>query len=302
MTDQGVTVVIPTLNRGHYLTDCLEDLVAQRHRPLEILVVDQSAAESADVAGLVARHAPRIAHHRVDFRGLPRARNYGWRNATHEAIIFVDDDTRCGPGFVTEHLRALRLPGVGLVAGGIDEAGRAADTRRRAGVYRRWTATPLRGFGSTGEYDADHAAGCNFSAWRWALAGAGGVDESLGLGAALYEETDLCLRVKRSGARVYFNGRARLTHLVAAGGGCRVDRVVDYVRALAHNRGVMIRRHGRWYHAPVALARLAALVASYARYYREPGALTAGLTASFGGLRDGTRPPLCTEPGGEVGV
>ena len=289
-----MTVVVPTLNRGGVLRDCLADLVVQRHRPLEVLVVDQSETLGEDVAELIARHADVITYRRVAFRGLPLARNYGWQRARHEAIVFVDDDIRCGPVLASEHLRALDLPGVGLVAGGIDTPGRAADLRSRPGAYRRWTASPLRGFAATGEGDADHAAGCNFSAWRPALAAAGGLDEALGRGAALYEETDLCLRVRRAGFRVYFNGQARLTHLVAPGGGCRVDGVADYVRALAHNRGVMIRRHGRWFHAPVALGRLAALGLAYARHYHVPRALGGCVAGGLRGLRAGGRPPSCT--------
>lgn len=294
MTDPGVTVVVATLNRGGFLADCLRDLAAQRHRPLEVLVVDQSPDVGEEIDRLADRHPGLIAHHRVPFRGLPRARNYGWQNAAHDAIVFVDDDIRCGPDFVSEHIRALRRPGVGVVGGGIDEPNRAADRLRRPGVYRRWTATPLRGFGAEGGGEADHAAGCNFSAWRRALVAAGGFDEGLCAGAALYEETDLCLRVRRAGFRVAFHGDARLTHLIAARGGCRVEQIRDYVRALAHNRGVMIRRHGRWFHAPTALGRLAGLGLSYARHYRAPGALAACLAGGWSGLRDGADPPICT--------
>ncbi|WZP00185.1 glycosyltransferase [Isosphaeraceae bacterium EP7] len=294
MAEPGMTVVVPTLNRGGFLHDCLADLVAQRHRPLEILVVDQSDAVGDDLAELISRHRDVIAHHRVPFRSLPLARNYGWQHAKHEAILFVDDDIRCGPDLISEHLRALQLPGVGLVGGGIDTPAGPTDLACRTGAYRRWTATPLRGFAASGEGDTDHAPGGNFSAWRRALRAAGGVDEALGLGAALYEETDLCLRAGRAGYRVYFNGRARLIHLAAPGGGCRVDRVADYVHAMSHNRGIMIRRHGRWFHAPVALARLAALGLSYSRHYRVPGALPACIKGSFQGLRAGGRAPSCS--------
>lgn len=291
---QGMTVVVPTLNRGGFLPDCLRDLVAQRHRPLEILVVDQSADVPGQVARLAELHPDVIRYHRVSFRGLPEARNHGWQHATHEAIIFVDDDIRCGPEFVSEHLRALTLPRVGVVAGGIDEANKPADVGPPTGLYKAWTSTPMTGFGAWKEGDVDHAKGCNFSVWKRALVEVGGVDERLNVGAALYEEADLCLRIKRAGYRIYFNGKARLTHLAAADGGCRVGQVRSYVFAMAHNRSLMIRRHGRWYHAPVALGRLAALGFSYARHYRTPRAIAACVSGSLQGLLAGRKPPLCT--------
>ena len=162
----------------------------------------------------------------MPFTGLPQARNSGGSVPGTDAVVFVDDDVRCGPRLVGEHLRGLTLPGVGLVAGGIVSSEAASRQRGdRIGRFGRWTATPHQGFDASGECDVDHAQGCNFSVWRQVLETVGGFDESLNVGAALYEETDLCLRVKRAGYRIRFNGAARLTHLAAAAGGCRVADV-----------------------------------------------------------------------------
>ncbi|MCX7805409.1 MAG: glycosyltransferase, partial [Planctomycetota bacterium] len=242
MAETGVTVAVPTLNRGSFLFGCLRDLLAQDHRPLEILVVDQSAETPAEVARLVAGHSDIVSYHKVGFRGLPEARNYAWRKARYEAIIYVDDDIRCGQRLASEHLRALSIPGVGVVAGGIDEANKPPDMAP-TGRFCRWTGAPSAGFGAHGEMFVEHAKGANFSAWRSVIEKVGGFDEALNVGAALYEELEFCLRVSRAGWKIYFNGAARLTHLAAPSGGCRVEDVPRYVRALAHNRGILIRRH-----------------------------------------------------------
>ena len=134
-------------------------------------------------------------------------------------MLFVDDDTRCGPDLLTEHLRVLRFPGVGVVAGGIDEALGERGELRHVGRFGRWTATPERGFSSTEECPVDHVPGGNFSAWRKVLEETGGFDETFQVGAALYEETDFCLRARRAGFRIQHNGNVRLTHLGAGTGG-----------------------------------------------------------------------------------
>ncbi len=296
MTGQGITVVIPTLNRGASLQYAVQDMLAQAHAPLEVLVVDQSPRMPEWTAGI--RNTPQraLSYHHVTFRGLPQARNYGWQHARHEAIVFVDDDVRSGPALVSEHLRALERPGVGLVAGGIDECRSAARPPvGRAGTFNPWTATPRPGFDAAGEYEADHAQGCNFSAWRRVLQAVGGFDEALNVGAALYEETDLCLRIKEAGYRVYFNGAARLTHLPQSDGGCRVPDIRPYVRGLAQNRAAMIRRHVAWFRRPVALSRLALLGISYARAYRSPGVLVDCLAGCWFGHHLGKQTPVCTE-------
>ena len=86
-----------------------------------------------------------------------------WRNARFDALIYVDDDTRIGPEFVGEHMRALSLPEVGAVAGGIDELKSTHSKNRLSGKFNRWTATPHGNFESYEEYYVEHGRGCNFS-------------------------------------------------------------------------------------------------------------------------------------------
>src|ERR1700683_1608224 len=145
---RGVTVIVPTLNRGEYVIDTLHDLLAQEYRPIEILVVDQSRDEAPALLDLVLRHADLISYHKVQFRGLPLARNYGWQKAKYEAIIFVDDDIRCGPSLVSEHLRGLARPNAGMVAGGIDEGISSEEISVAVGQFNSWTASPVRSFGA----------------------------------------------------------------------------------------------------------------------------------------------------------
>lgn len=279
----GVTVIVPTLNRGGFLADCLRDLIAQDYRPLEILVVDQSEAIPEPVRELVAAHPNLISYHTVLFRGLPPARNYGWQHARYDALVYVDDDVRCPPTLVREHLRALLLPNVGAVAGRIVEQGRSPAVNGNIGRFHYWTATPERTFHSMTEMEVDHVAGCNFSTWRSVAAQVGGFDEGLNIGAALYEETEYCLRIKEAGCRIVYNGQAHLEHLVAPSGGCRVEDVERYMWALAHNRTVLIRRYLRWFQKPTAYAELLRLGLAYAVRYRQERALIsaiAGCTAA----------------------
>lgn len=290
----GVTVVVPTLNRGPYLIDTLQDLLAQTHRPIEILVVDQSVEEVPALRNLVDAHADVISYRKVQFRGLPLARNYGWQHAKYEAIVFVDDDIRCGPELVSEHLRGLTQPGVGMVAGGIDEPTSSGQSRK-PGQFNPWTATPSRGFESTGEFRVSHVPGGNFSAWRSALQIAGGFDEALAAGAALYEETELCLRVAKGGFDILFRGSARLQHLAAGNGGCRVPDLQKYVRSLAHNRAIVIRRNLRWFQVPIACLRLLLIIISYAAHYRTFGIFRPGIAGFIGGLRAAEQPPICSQ-------
>jgi len=294
--NQGITVIVPTLNRGSFLLDTLNDLLAQDHRPLEILVVDQSNASDAALLEVVRRNSDLIAYHRVTFRGLPLARNYGWQHAKYEAIVFVDDDIRCAPSLLSEHLRGLLRPKVGMVAGGVEEALPAGRKNRdtETGQFHWWTATPIRSFAAHGEFMVQHVAGCNFSAWRKVLQQAGGFDEALAMGAALYEETELCLRVRRCGCEILFNGKARVRHLTASSGGCRVRDLPKYMRSLAHNRSLLIGRHLPWFRRPVACLRLLLLFVSYAWHYKTVSVFRWFPRALIAGFRTAASAPVCT--------
>jgi GT2 family glycosyltransferase len=297
---QGLSVVVPTLNRGSYLIDTLHDLLAQQYRPIEIVVVDQSNEESPALLDLVLEHADLISYHKVQFRGLPLARNYGWQKAKYEAIVFVDDDIRCGPLLVSEHLRGLTRPNIGMVAGGIDERIPCKENPAAPGQFSSWTATPRRGFSATGECLVKHVPGGNFSAWRSLLQAVGGFDEALANGAALYEETELCLRVQECGFDIYFNGNARVQHLAAGNGGCRMFDLPDYMGSLAHNRAILIGRHLRWFQIPVAFLRLLLLFTSYAVHYHTLDIFRPGAAGFLKGLQAAKLPPVCSRYGTEV--
>jgi GT2 family glycosyltransferase len=290
----GATVVVPTLNRGAYLVDTVRDLLVQSHRPLEILIVDQSDTVNPELDALVRDNPDVITYHRVSFRGLPIARNYGWQRARYEAVIYVDDDIRCGPELVTEHLRALSIEGVGIVAGAINEKNGDRDDPNNPGKFSFWTAIPERGFHSNLSRFVDHAPGGNFACWRNALKAAGGFDEAFGAGAALYEELELCLRAKSVGYKTYFQGSARLLHLAASGGGCRVTNISNYCYWLCYNRAILVTRYLPTFAAPVAVARLGVTLCSFAFHYRKPTVILRGISGFVNGLRAAGSARKCT--------
>lgn len=289
----GITVIIPTLDRGRFLVDTVQDLLKQDHRPMEILIVDQSEATDPEIARIAQANPELISYHHVKFRGLPIARNFGWQHARHEIVLYIDDDIRCESRFVSEHARAFTSPDIAVVGGAIDEPTRNIVRDRLRMDFDPWTATPYDGgFHHVHEdREADHAKGGNFAVRKQVLRALGGFDENLGIGAALHEETEFCLRVREHGGRIRFAHRARLTHLAAPSGGCRVPDLRRYIWSLAHNRSILIRRHLGWLHRPTAALRLALLCLSYTIHHRSPRLLWAGVRGFVSGCVRGGQAP-----------
>jgi glycosyltransferase involved in cell wall biosynthesis len=87
-----VSVVIPTYGRPAFLRETLASVWAQSHRPIQVIVVDDSsdsavavnAAPEPDLEVLVVRNACNM--------GPGAARNTGLAHATGELVLFLDDD------------------------------------------------------------------------------------------------------------------------------------------------------------------------------------------------------------------
>lgn len=293
---RGVSVIIPTINRAEVLMDTVRDLLAQDFDDWELIIVDQSEDVNCAVLELL-RDSPVPAHYyKAQFRGLPLARNFGWQQASKDIVLYVDDDIRCEPGLVAAHHAAHVRTGAALVAGGIDEARGNPVATGAPGSFDWWTATSVRNFHARTGGWCLHAPGGNFSIRRDALQAIQGFDEMLTVGAALYEETELALRLRRAGYRAWFEPEAHLLHLASPAGGCRVpDDWPRYMRGLAHNRAILIFRHLRWWHRPTALLRLLLLGVSYCRVGRSVKPLAATFNGLLAGRRAAAQPPLNAE-------
>ena len=265
------SIIIPTLNRTEYLLNTLQDLVGQNYSPgFEILVIDQSEKPDKEVQVFADKNTVVKYHFITEFRGLPEARNYGAQLAKYPYLLYVDDDISCKDNLLQEHANILEKETVGVCAGGITEAYKT-NKEQPVGKFIWQSATPLRGFHKHEKKEVDHAGGGNFSVKRAVYLEVKGIDEQLTKGAALYEETDFCLRVKKAGYQIYFNYDAHVTHLAAETGGCRVPEIEKYIFSLSRNRSLLIERHLSWYYKISAHLYLLKLVAAYYKAYRKSG-------------------------------
>ena len=87
-----ISVIIPTYNRGEYLVNTIKDLMYQSYQNFEILVVEQSKTIDENLIKMCDSNKLTIRLLSQELPNLPKARNYGVKNATGEIILFVDDD------------------------------------------------------------------------------------------------------------------------------------------------------------------------------------------------------------------
>ncbi|RSX56686.1 glycosyltransferase [Bifidobacterium samirii] len=96
-----VSVIVAARNVERYLDACIGSILAQTHRRLDVIVVDDG---STDASGAIAdRHASRDRRVRVLHQkrgGLVASRNNGLDHAVGEFVTFVDGDDMLEPDFV----------------------------------------------------------------------------------------------------------------------------------------------------------------------------------------------------------
>jgi len=220
-----IAIGIPTFNRGEVLLKTLEDVLRQDPLPDEIIVVDQSDwyPEGARERIEALSESGVIRYFRQETPNLPTARNRVLRETVCDIVIFIDDDVELAPGFVAAHAANFQEESVWAVCGGITER----DVAVRPIVPRTWAKVlDYRRFDPGWNIrieDFGSLKGCNHAVRRSAVLALGGYDEGY-TGVALREEGDLAMHILRAGGRIVFDPKARLHHLRAPAGGCRVSQ------------------------------------------------------------------------------
>lgn len=112
-----VSIIVPVYNVEEYIEKCLDSILGQTYRNLEIIVVDDGTPDrSADIADAYAKKDDRlkVLHHKNG--GLSVARNRGYEAAHGKYILFVDSDDALAPDAVTYMLGLIENMGANFAA------------------------------------------------------------------------------------------------------------------------------------------------------------------------------------------
>ena len=88
-----ITVIVPVYNVENYLRKCLDSIIAQTYKNIEIIVVNDG---STDTSGEICKEFVEIDHRIIyieqENAGLSAARNTGLENMSGDYVTFVDSD------------------------------------------------------------------------------------------------------------------------------------------------------------------------------------------------------------------
>jgi GT2 family glycosyltransferase len=104
--EPAVSVIIPTCNRAAYLEAAVRSVLAQTHRPAEVIIVDDGSTDGT--AELCMSFPEPVQYIRQENAGVSAARNRGIRNAKGEYVALLDSDDVWHATKLETQLAALR--------------------------------------------------------------------------------------------------------------------------------------------------------------------------------------------------
>jgi glycosyltransferase involved in cell wall biosynthesis len=107
VTTPAVSVIIPCYNGGRFLPAALQSLAAQTFRDFETVIVDDGSTDP-ETQDLLARLGPEVRVVRQENRGLPGARNTGFREARAALVLPFDCDDVLSPTLLEEAVPLLQ--------------------------------------------------------------------------------------------------------------------------------------------------------------------------------------------------
>lgn len=109
-----VSVIIPTHNHAHFITEAIQSVFNQSYRNYEVIVIDDGSMDNT--REVVARFSEDVRYIRQGNRGLSSARNRGIEVANGDYIALLDADDTWLPGFLSTVVERLESePELGAV-------------------------------------------------------------------------------------------------------------------------------------------------------------------------------------------
>lgn len=214
-----ISIIIPTLNRIEFITECIKSIKNQKYRNYEIILIDDGSQESfRKIKGLCDVFIKNLIN-----MGPAFSRNLGALKSKGKILVFLDSDTK----LLTESL--LKLPEIfnsdsfiGAIGGsgppdnlGKDVKYISGKSYNSFGQSHRSYYYPPQYKQSNKIFDCSHVASAFLAIRKDIFEKVGGFDPYWYYGG---EDRDICLRIKDSGYRVVVSLDTRVIHYIALQG------------------------------------------------------------------------------------
>jgi GT2 family glycosyltransferase len=252
-----ISIIVPTYNRNEMLRSTLKNILSFQDQYHELIVVDQTKEHDTETTLFLdtLKNEEKIILLCLDYPNLPNARNEGIKAAAGDIVLFLDDDVEIHRDFIPAHLAVYDDPEIGGTTGPVTVVNPGKNDnivfknslpakrlmkaivfffiRKKASSVSRFGV--ISDFSGTKRLYADTGIGCNLAFRKEIFAACGFFDVNY-MGNAIREDTDMCLRVRKSGYKIVYEPRAKLIHYMENSGGTRNAHPEEYWKAFFQNQ------------------------------------------------------------------
>lgn len=116
-----VSVIIPVYQAENYIRTCVQSVLCQTYKNIEIILVDDGSKDhSLQICEELCRMDQRIRVIHQENKGVSSARNRGINEASGEYVLFVDSDDLIAPQMIEDMLQRAVISQVDIVICGFD--------------------------------------------------------------------------------------------------------------------------------------------------------------------------------------
>lgn len=146
MLNDTVSIIVPIYNKEKYLEKCLDSILGQTYRDLEIILVDDGSTDnSLAICQRYAEKDPRIKIYHKPNGGVSSARNLGLEKSTGTLISFADPDDSLHAECIERLKRVLDETGAEIAyCYGLDLLGTTGRTQTKSDETEKVSVMPVR--------------------------------------------------------------------------------------------------------------------------------------------------------------
>jgi len=181
----------------------------------DIIVVEDGTSEGEKIVSEIAASSPvPLGYVWIPHSGLAVARNIGAERSAGEIVAYIDDDALAVPCWLSRLAEALRVDGAGGAGGRVSPDYPDDSLISEIGADGQIT-TSGNSSSLAGIHEVAFVPGGNMAFWRHSLTEVKGFDGAYTRRAGWREETDLCVRLRSKGYRLFYTSAAEVAHRAA---------------------------------------------------------------------------------------
>ena len=112
-----VSVIVPVYNSANFLSRCIDSILSQTYKCLELLLIDDGSSDgSGEICDEYAKHDARIKVFHKKNSGTGPSRQFGYEHSTGDYVAFVDNDDYIAVNMYEVMLKAMDACGADVCA------------------------------------------------------------------------------------------------------------------------------------------------------------------------------------------